>query len=288
MERWDDVDLNSIIERLVEVRNSRPGKEVKLLEKEIQWLCINARQIFIDQPILLELEAPLKVRLLETHGLALRLLRSEVLSNRANGRRTIFSLETMSIEGNSRLRPSVSCLPIRSNTRRISFSCAVIMNARLPTVSTVSLMNASEGTISSCGKFSPTVSTACPLLQSSMRRSSPCTAASARISLPWSRSAESCALPGANGCRFLTVACSATCCGLIRTRTSQDGARTTAAFPLPSAPMLSHASSRSMTSISSVVATKSWKTDMSSSPSASSSPCSVPRTTRESLIMQAQ
>jgi serine/threonine-protein phosphatase PP1 catalytic subunit len=86
MERWDDVDLNSIIERLVEVRNSRPGKEVKLLEKEIQWLCINARQIFIDQPILLELEAPLKVRLLETHGLALRLLRSEVLSNRANGR----------------------------------------------------------------------------------------------------------------------------------------------------------------------------------------------------------
>ncbi len=57
-----DVDLNSIIDRLLEVRGSRPGKQVQLLEAEIRFLCTKAREIFISQPILLELEAPIKVR----------------------------------------------------------------------------------------------------------------------------------------------------------------------------------------------------------------------------------
>ncbi len=59
----DNVDLESIIERLLEVRGSRPGKQVQLLEQEIRWLCTKSREIFISQPILLELEAPIKVRL---------------------------------------------------------------------------------------------------------------------------------------------------------------------------------------------------------------------------------
>lgn len=56
-----EVDLDSIIDRLLEVRGSRPGKQVQLLESEIRYLCTKAREIFISQPILLELEAPIKV-----------------------------------------------------------------------------------------------------------------------------------------------------------------------------------------------------------------------------------
>ena len=57
----NDVDLDSVIDRLLEVRGSRPGKQVQLLETEIRYLCTKAREIFISQPILLELEAPIKV-----------------------------------------------------------------------------------------------------------------------------------------------------------------------------------------------------------------------------------
>lgn len=57
----NDIDLDSVIDRLLEVRGSRPGKQVQLLESEIRYLCTKAREIFISQPILLELEAPIKV-----------------------------------------------------------------------------------------------------------------------------------------------------------------------------------------------------------------------------------
>jgi serine/threonine-protein phosphatase PP1 catalytic subunit len=57
----NEVDLDSVIDRLLEVRGSRPGKQVQLLENEIRYLCTKAREIFISQPILLELEAPIKV-----------------------------------------------------------------------------------------------------------------------------------------------------------------------------------------------------------------------------------
>ena len=59
-----DIDLDSVIDRLLEVRGSRPGKQVQLLESEIRYLCTKAREIFISQPILLELEAPIKVGVL--------------------------------------------------------------------------------------------------------------------------------------------------------------------------------------------------------------------------------
>ncbi|KAJ2344842.1 type 1 serine/threonine-protein phosphatase catalytic subunit glc7, partial [Coemansia sp. RSA 2673] len=57
----DSVNVDSIIQRLLEVRGSRPGKEVQLQEAEIHWLCVTAREIFINQPVLLELEAPIKI-----------------------------------------------------------------------------------------------------------------------------------------------------------------------------------------------------------------------------------
>ena len=43
------------------MRGSRPGKNVQLTEAEIRGLCLKSREIFLSQPILLELEAPLKI-----------------------------------------------------------------------------------------------------------------------------------------------------------------------------------------------------------------------------------
>ncbi len=56
-----NISLDSILDRLLEVRGSRHGKQVSLLTDEIRHLCAEARKIFLSQPILLELEAPLKV-----------------------------------------------------------------------------------------------------------------------------------------------------------------------------------------------------------------------------------
>lgn len=46
---------------VVAVRGAKPGKNVQLQENEIRGLCLKSREIFLSQPILLELEAPLKI-----------------------------------------------------------------------------------------------------------------------------------------------------------------------------------------------------------------------------------
>jgi serine/threonine-protein phosphatase PP1 catalytic subunit len=56
-----DFSVDSVLEKLLEVRGQRPGKPVNLTEYEIRWLCTNAREIFMSQPVLLELEAPIKI-----------------------------------------------------------------------------------------------------------------------------------------------------------------------------------------------------------------------------------
>ena len=57
----DHAVLDDIIRRLTEVRLARPGKQVQLSESEIKQLCVASRDIFIQQPNLLELEAPIKI-----------------------------------------------------------------------------------------------------------------------------------------------------------------------------------------------------------------------------------
>jgi len=54
-----ELDVDNIIRRLQEVKGSR--KQAQLTEAEIKGLCHKAREIFISQPILLELEAPIKI-----------------------------------------------------------------------------------------------------------------------------------------------------------------------------------------------------------------------------------
>nr|XP_029123547.1 serine/threonine-protein phosphatase PP1 isoform X1 [Elaeis guineensis] len=53
--------LDDIIRRLLELRGSRAGKQVQLSETEIRQLCVVSRDIFLQQPNLLELEAPIKI-----------------------------------------------------------------------------------------------------------------------------------------------------------------------------------------------------------------------------------
>lgn len=57
----EESQLDDVIERLLEVRQSRPGKQVQLTEQEIRRLCLTAKEIFMSQPNLLELEAPIKI-----------------------------------------------------------------------------------------------------------------------------------------------------------------------------------------------------------------------------------
>ena len=47
--------------RFCQVRGCRPGKSVQMTEAEVRGLCLKSREIFLQQPILLELEAPLKI-----------------------------------------------------------------------------------------------------------------------------------------------------------------------------------------------------------------------------------
>ncbi|OWM66742.1 hypothetical protein CDL15_Pgr010394 [Punica granatum] len=53
--------LDEIIQRLLGFRNSRACKQVQLTENEIRQLCLTSREIFLSQPNLLELEAPIKI-----------------------------------------------------------------------------------------------------------------------------------------------------------------------------------------------------------------------------------
>lgn len=67
-------EIDSIITKLLQVKGNRPGKEVQLKEEDIRNLCFKSRAIFTSQPILLELEAPLKI-VGDIHGQYYDLLR---------------------------------------------------------------------------------------------------------------------------------------------------------------------------------------------------------------------
>ncbi|KAI8617647.1 Metallo-dependent phosphatase-like protein [Chytriomyces sp. MP71] len=56
-----EIDVDTVLDKLLEVRGCRPGKQVHLTECEIRFLCTTSRDIFASQPVLLELEAPIKI-----------------------------------------------------------------------------------------------------------------------------------------------------------------------------------------------------------------------------------
>ena len=57
----ESYDVDNIIDQLLSVRGARPGRQVNLTESEVKWLCVKGREVLIGQPVLLELEAPIKI-----------------------------------------------------------------------------------------------------------------------------------------------------------------------------------------------------------------------------------
>ena len=55
MERKVEINVDNIIEKLLAVKNSKVPKQVNLLEAEIKGLCHKCKEIFMQQPIFLEL-----------------------------------------------------------------------------------------------------------------------------------------------------------------------------------------------------------------------------------------
>jgi len=53
--------VDDVIKRLLGAKNGKTTKQVQLTEAEIKHLCSTAKQIFLTQPNLLELEAPIKI-----------------------------------------------------------------------------------------------------------------------------------------------------------------------------------------------------------------------------------
>lgn len=70
----DSNDVDNVISQLLHVKGSRPGHEVDLKEDLIRKLCFKARAVLTNQPILLELEAPIKI-VGDIHGQYYDLLR---------------------------------------------------------------------------------------------------------------------------------------------------------------------------------------------------------------------
>ncbi|KAF3954759.1 hypothetical protein CMV_019939 [Castanea mollissima] len=57
----DEAVLDDIIRRLTGAKVGRTTKQVQLTESEIRQLCVSSKEIFLSQPNLLELEAPIKI-----------------------------------------------------------------------------------------------------------------------------------------------------------------------------------------------------------------------------------
>ena len=57
----NDAWVDSIIEMLLSARNKRPGTPVDLQSNDAMQLCSQAKDLFLSQPMLLELGAPIKI-----------------------------------------------------------------------------------------------------------------------------------------------------------------------------------------------------------------------------------
>ncbi|KAI1109198.1 hypothetical protein F5Y14DRAFT_433387 [Nemania sp. NC0429] len=54
-------DIDTILDQLLEARSFAPGKRVNISYEVIEWLCEEARDIFLEQPALLQLEPRIKI-----------------------------------------------------------------------------------------------------------------------------------------------------------------------------------------------------------------------------------
>eukprot|EP01040_Poterioochromonas_malhamensis_P016143 gene16143-18256_t len=57
----DVIDVDLLIARLLSVTGAPSKREISLTEKEIQFLCYKSSEIFLQQPSLLEISAPINI-----------------------------------------------------------------------------------------------------------------------------------------------------------------------------------------------------------------------------------
>eukprot|EP00428_Durinskia_dybowskii_P004679 CAMPEP_0170287512 /NCGR_PEP_ID=MMETSP0116_2-20130129/43812_1 /TAXON_ID=400756 /ORGANISM="Durinskia baltica, Strain CSIRO CS-38" /LENGTH=304 /DNA_ID=CAMNT_0010538927 /DNA_START=87 /DNA_END=1001 /DNA_ORIENTATION=+ len=57
----ESLEVDDVIEKCLEARGTKPGKLVQIAEGQLKALCTTAREVFLSQSALLELEAPLKI-----------------------------------------------------------------------------------------------------------------------------------------------------------------------------------------------------------------------------------
>lgn len=127
MERKIDINVDSIIDKLLTARSTKTSKQINLLENEIKGLCHKSREIFMQQPIFLELEAPLKVCGKTITMQAIFTDSTLICSDFSNMEsiplsQIICFWETMWTEGKTLWRSSACCWHTKSSTLAI-FSC---------------------------------------------------------------------------------------------------------------------------------------------------------------------
>jgi len=61
MKKTEQLDVNDCIDKLLEARGQKPGKQIQIPEGQVRALCTLNREIYASQPAFLELEAPIKI-----------------------------------------------------------------------------------------------------------------------------------------------------------------------------------------------------------------------------------
>jgi hypothetical protein len=278
-----EIDLDSVIDRLLEVRGNRPGKAVQLQEYEIKYLCTKAREIFIGQPILLELEAPIKI-CGDIHGQYYDLLRLFEYGGFPPEANYLFlgdyvdrgkqSLETICLLLAYKIKYPENFFILRGNHECASINriygfydeCKRRYNIKLWKTFTdcfnclpiAAIID--EKIFTMHGGLSPDLQSMEQIRRVMRPTDVPDTGTFRHVTL--------------RGTFLTPQVFSATSSGPTRTRTSPAGARTTEVSRSPLDPTLSRASSRSTTWTSSAVPTRSLRTATSSLPSGSWSRCS--------------
>lgn len=180
-----DLQLDNLITRLLEARGSRPGKIVNMTENEVRALCLKSREIFLSQPILLELEAPLKI-CGDIHGQYTDLLRLFEYGGFPPEANYLFLGDYVD-RGKQSLETICLLLAYKIKYPENFFYSAVITSARALTAFMVSMTNVSEDLISNYGKHSQTVSIVCQSLQLLTRKYSVVTVVYRPICSQWSK-----------------------------------------------------------------------------------------------------
>jgi len=61
MKKTEDLQVDEVIDKCLEAKGAKPGKLVQIAEGQLKALCSAARETFLSQSALIELEAPLKI-----------------------------------------------------------------------------------------------------------------------------------------------------------------------------------------------------------------------------------